>query len=147
MLLLYKFDIFVIVKKIISIFLVLQIISNNGFAEELIKIPGLITHYYHHSQEHKDTKDFFDFLHKHYSDHHKGDRHADGKHAEDEDCNLPFKHCGSCCLNLHSSVIGFVPICLNTNYIFFQDKNTIFLTENDRIESSNISSIWQPPKI
>lgn len=135
------------VKKLIVIFLLLQIVSNNAFAEELIKMPGLITHYFHHSKEHGDSENFFYFLHKHYSDHHDKDRHADGKHDEDKDCNLPFKHCGGCCLNLHSSVLGFLPTCLNADNIFYQVKKNTFPTADDRIESSDVCSIWQPPKI
>jgi hypothetical protein len=134
-------------KKIVAIFLLLQIVTNNAFAEELIKVPGLFTHYYHHSHEHKDTKGFFDFLHSHYSDHHENDAHLEKHSDEDNDCQLPFKHCGNCCLNIHSPAIGFIPSVLNTDYIYYQVKNTGFLIQNDRIESLDIKTIWQPPKI
>jgi len=135
------------VKKIIAIFLLLQIITNNAFAEELIKMPRLFTHFYHHSHKHKDTKGFFDFLHKHYSDHHEKDKHSKNHHDEDNDCNLPFKHCGGCCSNIHTSTIGFLPTLLNTDYPFIQIKNEGFYSENDRIESLDLNSIWQPPKL
>lgn len=134
-------------KKIIAIFLLLQIVTNNAFAEELIKMPRLFTHYYHHSSEHKDSKDFFDFLHKHYSDHHEKDTHSKKHSDEDNDCQLPFKHCGGCCLNIHSPAIGFVPTILNADYTYYQIKNTGFTAHNDRIESLDICNIWQPPKI
>lgn len=140
-------NIFVVVKKVIVIFLLLQIVSNNTFAEELIKIPGLITHYFHHSKEHGDPGSFFDFLHKHYCDNHSKDKHADGNHDEDKDCNLPFKHCGGCCLNLHSSILAFVPTCLTADYTFYQVKNNIFPIADDRIESLDVCTIWLPPKI
>jgi hypothetical protein len=134
-------------KKIVAIFLLLQIITNNAFAEELIRIPRLFTHYYHHSHEHKDVKDFYDFLHKHYSDQHENDKHSKSHSDEDNDCQLPFKHCGGCCLNVHSSVIGFVPTILSADYTFPQIKNTGFMAQDDRIESLDICTIWQPPKI
>ncbi|MFN5673774.1 MAG: hypothetical protein ACK46W_01730 [Bacteroidota bacterium] len=134
-------------RKIVVIFLLLQIVTNNIFAEELIRMPRLFTHYFHHSNEHKDTKDFFDFLHKHYSDHHEKDTHSKKHSDEDNDCQLPFKHCGGCCLNVHSSVIGFVPTILSADYTFPQIKNTGFMAQDDRIESLDICNIWQPPKI
>ena len=134
-------------KKIIAIFLLLQIVTNNAFAEELIKMPRLFTHFYHHSHEHKDTKDFFDFLHKHYSDHHENDKHSKNHNDEDNDCNLPFKHCGGCCISVHASAIGFLPTFFNADYPSFQIKNEAFFSENDRIESLDLSSIWQPPKL
>ena len=134
-------------KKAIAILLLLQIVSNNSFAEELIKLPRLFTHFYHHAYEHKDTKDFADFLHKHYSDHHENDNHSKNHKDEDNDCNLPFKHCGGCCLNIHSSTIGFLPTLLNADYPPIQIKNEDFYSENDRIESLELNSIWQPPKL
>ena len=140
-------SIFTLLKKIIAIFLLLQIVTNNAFAEELVKMPRLVTHFYHHSHEHKDTKDFFDFLHKHYSDHHENDKHSQKHSDEDNDCNLPFKHCNNCCLNIHISTIGFLPTFLNTEFFSIQIKNENFFPENDRIESFDFSSIWQPPKL
>lgn len=134
-------------RKIVAIFLLLQIISSNAFAEELIKMPRLVTHYIHHAQEHADSGNFYDFLHKHYSDHDHKDTHANGKHAEDKDCNLPFKHCGSCCFNLHISVIGFVANYLHTDAVVYQFTESTFPKANDRIESLDLCTIWQPPKI
>ena len=134
-------------KKVIVIFLLLQIISNNTFAEELIKLPKLFTHYYHHTYEHKDTKNFLDFIHKHYSNHHQNDAHSKQHSEEDNDCNLPFKHCGNCCVNVHTSAIGFVSSYLTTDFNFTFIKSTGFFYKNNTIENNNLSSIWQPPKI
>lgn len=131
----------------IAIFLLLQVASSNAFAEELIKIPKLFTHFYHHSREHKDTSDFFDFLHKHYSDHHQDDKHSQKHNGEDNDCNLPFKHCGNCCLNIHAPAIGFIPSAVHANTIITPINNSNFVSEDDQIESSDLASIWQPPKL
>jgi hypothetical protein len=136
------------VKKFIVIFLLLQVLTNNAFAEELIKMPMLITHYMHHTKQHGDKAGFLNFLHKHYCDHHKADEHRNGKHAEDKDCDLPFKHCGGdCCLNLHSSVIACIPSFQKAECITFQINSIPFPIADDRIESLDICSIWQPPKI
>ncbi|MDP2385776.1 MAG: hypothetical protein Q8M29_05360 [Bacteroidota bacterium] len=134
-------------KKVLVIFLLLQVITNNTFAEELVKMPRLFTHYYHHAREHKDTKDFFDFLHKHYSDHHQNDNHSKNHSEEDTDCALPFKHCGGCCVGTHAPVVGFVPSFQIADYTCFQVKDLGFPAENDRIESTDGRTIWQPPKL
>jgi len=134
-------------KKIIAIFLLLQVISNNAFAEELVKLPGLFTHYYHHAQEHKDSPSFLWYLHTHYSDHHQKDAHVQKHQDEDNDCNLPFKHCGNCCMNAHVPAVGFIAPYLSTEYTFVVLKSSSYIHENDRIESLDIGNIWQPPKI
>ena len=134
-------------KKLIAIFLLLQIVSNNAFAEELIKFPRLFTHFYHHAYEHKDTKDFFDFLHKHYSDHHQKDAHSKKYDDDDNDCNLPFKHCGSCCVNIHAPVLAFASSYLTADFNMTVLKSSRYINENDRIESNDLCSIWQPPKL
>ncbi len=134
-------------KKAIAIFLLFQILSNNSFAEELIKLPRLFTHFYHHAHEHKDTKDFLDFLHQHYSDHHENEKHSKKHSDEDNDCNLPFKHCGDCCLNIHVLSAISLPSALNSDFISIQTKDKHFYSVNDRIESPERCSIWQPPKL
>lgn len=134
------------VKKLIAIFLLLQIVSNNAFAEELIKFPRLFTHFYHHAHEHKDIKNFFDFLHKHYSDHHKSDSALE-KHDGEEDSKLPFKHGGNCCVNLHAPTLAFVSTYLSADFNIVVLKPLHYANENDRIESNDLCSIWQPPKL
>lgn len=142
-----KIRIFTVLKKLIAIFLLLQVVSNNAFAEELIKLPSLFTHFYHHATEHKDIDGFFDFLHKHYSDHHQDDPHA-GKHKdEDKHCNLPFKHCHDGAVNAHAPAPGFVPAYLTTAYNFILIKSVNYTSENDRILSNDLCSIWQPPRL
>lgn len=110
-------------------------------------MPRLVTHYIHHSQEHADAGSFSDFLHKHYSGHHHNDTHAGKQHEEDKDCNLPFKHCGNCCINLHSSLPGFVSSYVSTDPVAYLFKKSTFPVADDRIESLDLCSIWQPPKI
>lgn len=134
---------FASVRKLVAIFLLLQIATNHAFAEELLKMPTLFTHFYHHAQEHKDTKNFLDYLHKHYSDHHHKDAHHD---HEDEDCKLPFKHCGHC-VSTHSPAPGFVPSYLSADFTCFSLSAPDFRSVDDRIECLDLCSIWQPPKL
>ncbi|MBL7921175.1 MAG: hypothetical protein JNJ40_12730 [Bacteroidia bacterium] len=134
-------------KKFVVIFLLFQITSSNAFAEELVKIPALLTHYIHHSQKHEDTGSFFDFLHKHYYNHHENDKHDDGKHEEDKDCKLPLKHCGGCCINVHAPMLGFVSSYLSADCTAISLEAVNFLPQQDSFQSLDISNIWQPPKI
>lgn len=133
-------------KKVIAIFLLFQIVSNNAFAEELIKLPKLFTHFYHHTYEHKDTKDFFDYLNMHYAGEH-GTDHSKKHDDDDKDCSLPFKHCGNCCINVHAPALGFVSSCLTADFNVVELKPSRYISENDRIETNDLCSIWQPPKL
>lgn len=134
-------------KKAIAIFLLLQFVSNNTFAEELIKIPRLFTHFYHHAYEHKDIKSFPDFLQKHYSEHHKTDSHSKGHDGEDNDCQLPFKHCGGCNVTMHAPVFGFVSPAGYAGCNIAVCSASSFFGGNDRIVSRELCPIWQPPKL
>lgn len=133
-------------RKVIAIFLLLQIVTNNSFAEELVKMPRLFTHYFHHAEEKRDVHDFLDFLQQHYSNQNHLASHVQHQDSEDDDCNLPFKHCGNCCLSVHMPLMGFIPNNIHTNYNFVQINKAGFLIENDRIESLTICTIWQPPR-
>lgn len=130
-------------KKIVSIFLLLQFVTNNAFAEELIKLPKLFTHYHHHSHEHHDTGSFTDFLSKHYSGNHENNEHQ----GEDNDCNLPFKHCNNCCVGSHSPLIAFIPVFKGVPLSIITILFNNYSLENEKIKSMCVSSIWQPPKL
>jgi len=130
------------VKKFISIFLLLQFLTNNSFAEQLIKLPKLFTHYHHHSHTHHDTKNFVDFLVKHYSNDHEKDQHA----GDDKDCDLPFKHCDGCCVNVHVPVLAFIDSFEETDFSFAIAITRKYASENEKIKSICSPPIWQPPK-
>jgi hypothetical protein len=122
------------------------VLSNNAFSEALLKLPALFTHYYHHAQEEKDTTNVLDFFKKHYIESNTNQNHEEHQ-DEDADCELPFKHCGHCCLTAHSPVIGFIPSYLDTNYLPSEIQKQNFQLENEKIESLELHSIWQPPKL
>lgn len=130
-------------KKLISILLLFQFLTNNTFAEEFIKLPKLFTHFYHHSQEHQDTDGFVQYLIEHYSDHHENDEHQ----GEDKDCNLPFKHCDGCCINIHIPLLAFLPVFEKVEFIFTIDSSQKYIFRNEKIKNICAHSIWQPPKI
>jgi len=134
-------------RKVVAIFLLLQIVSNNAFAEGLIKMPRLVSHYIHDLREHSNTGSFYNFLQKHYTDQTRKDIHAGKQHEEDNDCGMPFKDCGNCCISLHNLIAGFVSFYLDIDIVAFQFKKSSYPLLDDRIESLDLSSIWQPPKI
>ncbi len=139
----FKNLIFVSLKKITSIFLLLQFLTNNSFAEEVIKLPKLFTHFHHHSHEHQDKSTFVDYLAKHYSNDHEKDEHK----GEDGDCNLPFKHCNDCCVNAHAPVLAFIPTFEETGSVFAIVVIRKYTFENEKIKSICSPPIWQPPKL
>jgi hypothetical protein len=133
-------------RRVIVIFLLLQIISNNSFAEELIKLPGLFHHYNHHKISHNENLTFVNFLKNHYSTKHT-ETHNSMHDEDDNDCNLPFKHCNDCCLNIHTPTFGLTSnyIAATCNYIIIQSKS--FININENIACTDLCSIWQPPKL
>ena len=122
--------------------MLLQFATGNAFAEELVKLPKLFTHFYHHSHEHNDTEGFSDFLRAHYLDTHKKDLHE----GEDKDCDLPFKHCNNCCVSTHFATVAFVPTFQIFNFTFITILNQKHISENEKTKTISSSSIWQPPK-
>lgn len=130
-------------KKLLAIFLLLQFVTNNAFAEELIKLPKLFAHFYHHSNDHHDTDNFADFLADHYSNEHKENKHEE----EDGDCDLPFKHCEGCCLTSHAPFIAAVPSFNASEFVFIITSSKKYTFENEKIKSICSPPIWQPPQL
>ncbi len=129
-----------IVKKVIVIFLCLQILSGNSFAAELMKVPFLIEHYSDHSAREHAGEDFGDYLWEHYVDTH--DTHDHEGHCDE---NLPFKHCDDC-----SHAISVVLYTLPENELPIHHIK-LYPTVEFGFENQFISvydcCIWQPPKI
>ncbi len=124
-------------KKVIALFIALQLITNHEAFAEMVKLPFL----FHHYSETADNTAFIDFLKTHYSENqHEESDHDHGK--------LPFKHSHDGCSNHPSPNISVVTKS-DHNYAF---KPIVFTSQkivlsNDRITSLFINSIWQPPKL
>lgn len=124
-------------KRTLSIFIILQLLTNHEAFAELIKVPFL----FHHYSESEENESVLHFLKDHYSDnsHEKSD-HNHGK--------LPFKHSDDGCSNHPNPNISVV-IKTDNNFsldlIEFQLHQIII--SNDKIPSSIAESIWQPPKL
>lgn len=102
-------------------------------AAELNRLPGLIHHYFHHTDEEKEQLTFIDFLVLHYGD----SGHAHEENHED----LPLFHsvC-SCLLYVH----------VEHHIVFEEDavltENSISVYQNHYTHLS-LKGIFQPPKL
>jgi hypothetical protein len=128
-------------KKGLLIFFCLQILSGNTFAMEIMKIPGLVHHYFEHESKDHPDESFYAFLSEHYfyNDHNEdSDGHCDDK--------LPFKHCNDC--GHHSTVISLFLIPQKISFTVHEDQsekeNFSFYKESISIYNGHI---WQPPKL
>ena len=131
-------------KKSLIAFLVLQIITCNGFAEELFRIPGLFGHYLHHAHEHGDVSGFFDFIQKHYDEFYQGE--IDHDHDDEQDANLPFKHCKGICINFQYNHTDFIPSELNQEWGISIHRVPVTSVRADFFQNPHLNKIWQPPK-
>ena len=126
-----------VLKRTLSIFIILQLLTNHEAFAELIKVPFL----FHHYSESEENESILHFLKDHYADnsHEKSD-HDHGK--------LPFKHSDDG--SSHHPLPNISPVTKTENNYLINltafNKNKYRLT-NDNIYSSYIDSIWQPPKL
>lgn len=128
-------------KRIVLIFLCLQILSGNVFAAELMKIPLLVEHYSDHSTKEHAGEGFGQYLWEHYVD--TCDTHEHEGHCDD---NLPFKHCDDCS---HVIAVGLF-VMPETNQIAVQLHSSYSMVQfgfENQFASVYDCCIWQPPKI
>jgi hypothetical protein len=124
-------------KKLLALFITLQLITNHEAFAEMVKLPFL----FHHYNETSDNTTFIEFLKTHYSEtQHENSDHDHGK--------LPFKHSEDGCSHHPSPVISVV-IKTDQHYelkpAVFSAPKIVF--SNDEIPSLFINTIWQPPKL
>jgi hypothetical protein len=128
-------------KRIVLIFLCLQILSGNVFAAELMKIPLLIEHYSEHSTHEHKGEGFGEYLWEHYvnscgTHEHKG-------HCED---SLPFKHCDDCS-HVMAVVLYVMPDACQINIHVPAPYSKVDIGFANHLASIYDCCIWQPPKI
>ena len=123
-------------KKILSLFLILQFFTNHEAFAELVKLPFLFDHY----QQTASDKSLIDFMKEHYADSNHDEDHEHGK--------LPFKHSEDGCSHHPSPNISVV-IKTENHYSIEQIEFHALqiIATNDRIPNSFAESIWQPPKL
>lgn len=126
-------------KKIALIFLSLQLMSGNMFAEEIAKLPLLIHHYFEHQKSESASLRFSDFLVEHYFEDHG--KQEDGSHEK-----LPFKHCHDCCTHQATSAAFTLPesvISVSHAPGILIIPSLVSLPYTLHVHNG----IWQPPKV
>ncbi len=130
-------------RRAIALFLLFSHLTATTQFHELLKMPLLVVHYMEHLQEEDGPLSFADFLHRHYSDHHKDDLALEKHHNKHD--NLPFK--SSCCG-------GHAPVFLKSEALFTATGPPLFANAaptysarlRDSIFSRSTADIWQPPR-
>ncbi len=122
-------------RKIAILFMLIFLVSTTEFGQ-LLKFPLLVEHYVEH-KSHNPELSIWGFLQIHYSESHK-------EEGDPIDEKLPFVS--------HAHIITFVGIVtpaptIKINRIKINTTHTkIHAFNEDEVESTYLSSIWQPPK-
>jgi len=119
--------------------LIASLLSNSEFAG-MMRMGNLVSHYFHHIEEHNEDINIFDFLAMHYFD----QQHL--KHDKHEDQELPIKS-----HNTQSFSSCYIP---TSKILVAADFSTMPLNETccyatycQQIFSAPLIDIWQPPKL
>jgi len=124
----------VLLKKLISISLLLVLLISNTEFHQMMKLPVLVKHFIHHKSL-DNSLSFAEFIEIHYSDNAEGN---DQTHD-----NLPFKSHGC------NHVVSFVMVCDFPSYMAFNVPIGAIVPASYQevfYKSSSIGSIWQPPQ-
>lgn len=123
-------------KLYLSLFLSLQIVTNFTFFEDVVRIPLLIEHYRHHTQEETPNISFIDFIEMHYF--------SDTDHQDASHNSLPLNH--SCDIgHVHLSPAFTIPESFRDFTQIVVEVELIIFSE-EFIPNHNLDSIFQPPK-
>lgn len=122
---------------LLAFFFSLQIVTNNAFAEDVLRIPSLVEHYQHHQEKESHGLSFLDFITLHYG--------AGSENYKDIDHHsLPLKHSSDVghvhvpsVFTVSESGVGFSNVSIEIKHVHFY---TSFIPNN------NLESIFQPPK-
>jgi len=128
-----------ILKKILLIVLCTQVLLPNDLLQDIVKLPVLVVHYFHHNHTDKHIH-FTDFIADHYSDH----EHHDKDH--DNHNNLPFhNHDFNFQQSIFTAVLLDIFPSIQSNYSTANRKTKIISRQHFQ-SSTALSSIWRPPK-
>ena len=116
-----------------------SLLSNNEFTG-LMRMGNLITHFYHHLNEHKEDISFVEFLALHYLDqnHLQKDKH---EHEE-----LPLHNHGSHCQAESFMIVSpeIFTVTAYPSYAVNRSFNSFYI---EHFFKSPLLDIWQPPKL
>ncbi|MES2799291.1 MAG: hypothetical protein V4638_04690 [Bacteroidota bacterium] len=128
-----------ILRKLITLFLILVIAFPGETAHAFSFVPEFIEHYNHHNEEHHQLS-FQDFVIEHINGVHD---ETDTQHEEDH-CPLSHDHLPSSLSLFISKTV--IPIELEKNNIAADERLSSFPAYQFCTSEFN-SAIWQPPKI
>jgi len=126
------------VKKITAIFFFTVYVFSTTEAHQLLKLPVIFEHYAEHQQEDMHIS-FLQFLDMHYLHGSPNDKDYE------RDMELPFKTADGCICAISPAFVPFImlaPAAEPVEVIL----QKIFILKDQRIQSSYLSNIWQPPK-
>jgi hypothetical protein len=120
-------------------FMIASLLSNNEFAG-LVRMGNLVTHFYHHLNEHKEDISFIEFLALHYLDqsHLQKDKH---EHEE-----LPLHNHTSHC-QAENFIIELSNIFEPYTYPAFIGNKSFNSFYIEHFFKGPLLDIWQPPKL
>jgi hypothetical protein len=127
------------VKRIVAVFLLMQILSANSFAMEIMRLPFLVQHYLEHEKQGQADSGFVAFLSGHYLE----EDHADKGHCHEK---LPFKHCHDCCSHHLAQATYLVPES-DLAIVCPDPSSPVCMSSEENFCSLYSGTIWQPPKI
>jgi hypothetical protein len=132
------------VKKLLVLLFAVQLFSGRFLSEELLRLPALVQHFFHHVSEENENISFSEFLAEHYTD---TTKHPAHQHNEENDHNnMPLKahdH-GNCCASAFNFCFPEIqqlsnkPVPSALNYE---------IEYSVPLRSQYDQNIWQPPKI
>jgi len=119
--------------------LIASLLSNSEFAG-MMRMGNLVSHFYHHIEEHHEDINVFEFIALHYFD----QQHL--QHDKHEDHQIPLK--GHNTQTFSSCYIPSFNITVTgafSNQLF--NDSISYATYFDQIFSAPLIDIWQPPKL
>jgi hypothetical protein len=129
-----------LLRKCIAISLLLIFLSAHTELHQLLRIPSLLQHFVEHKQADQSIS-FLSFCKKHYAE--ENESHAVNHHDKHE--KLPFK-------SHDCNVAHHAPVFAQSNTVQFEFPISISYQDKMMVAeyqylSTELSNIWQPPKI
>ncbi|WP_276502714.1 hypothetical protein [Terrimonas pollutisoli] len=125
-------------RNILFVVLCLQTILPHSLLQDIVRLPVLVTHYFHHNHSGRHFH-FTDFIAQHYFNKGYHDKHPD------EHDNLPFRHHDYDVQQIIIVLASHDYSCALPPVYNVNRKNKIVFNQHF-CSSSASSSVWKPPK-
>jgi hypothetical protein len=127
-------------KYILLFVLTTSITLPDAIMHQVLRLPALAAHYYHHLTEHQSIG-VIAFIELHYgnTEHMQTDAH--------EHENLPGTQKQQHCQHAQVIPVAVTTFGIHIQHPEFNAKAELFTVINEHVPSNNAASIWQPPKL